>query len=740
MRGNDVRTVVELRRGVDVTAHRRAVWLRIGTVAAVASGALLGAATPAFAAAKVDISVSPGTTNLTVGGSPQVIVITVRNSGDATAQNVRATIDVPLGTQQVTISNRPDECDQGSGNHLTCTIGDLNDGESKNLSLTVSPPGQSNIQPGQTVSDNGTITPNSGQSETFRINLKNSQAAPPQAAPVTEVSGRVVDSASGQSLASATVVIQDGANKQAQTGTDASGKFKFTSLNGKPITAGTITFSASKDGYDNPQPQSRQAGGGQKLTGLQINMKLSNASASAPAAPESAAGDAPTSAPAGAGDIANQGNKAANSSPFSLVFIVLGGLLVLLGIGAIVVLLRRRGDDDDDDDDLDGDPQGPPPGGGYRPMADPTMVGTSMGAPAMAGRSNANDATILTPPVDPYGAPPDPYGAPPNTRNAGYDNPTTVGGYTNTAGFAAGGGPAGYGPDGPGSYGADGPGAYGAGGRDSHGASGASGQPGYGAGGPGAGYGAGGRDGYGAGGQGSYGAGAAGSYEAEGPGGYGAGRPGGHSADGYGAGAAGGHGAGAPSGYGANGAAGAGRPRTGDPGAAGSGAYGSSSGYGDRGGYGGADQGERGGYGAGGQGGPSDRGSSGASGYGSSQEPGYGSSHDPGYGDRTGYSSSDRGGYGDDRSRGYEQGGYGAGGQRSQGDRGGYGSPEPGSSGYGDRGGYGPAAGSGYDNYGQSPERRGDYGQPGYDRPGRSARDGEPGRGGDRRPLDWLDD
>src|SRR5690242_823817 len=61
------------RRGVHVTAHRRALWLRIGTVAAVAAGALVGAATPAFAAAKVDINVDPNTTNLTVGGSPQTI-------------------------------------------------------------------------------------------------------------------------------------------------------------------------------------------------------------------------------------------------------------------------------------------------------------------------------------------------------------------------------------------------------------------------------------------------------------------------------------------------------------------------------------------------------------------------------------------------------------------------------------------------------------------------------------------
>src|SRR6185437_6004236 len=168
----------------------------------------------------------------------------------------------------------------------------------------------------------------------LKINLKNTQAPPTQANPVSEVSGTVRDSASGEFLSGATVVIQDGANKQGQTGTDNNGRFKFTSINGKPITAGTISFSATKDGYDNAQTQNRQVAAGGRLTGLQINLKLTNASAS-PAAADSAA--APTSGPA-ATDIVNPGNKTSNSSsPFSLIFIVLGGLLVLLGIGAIVL-------------------------------------------------------------------------------------------------------------------------------------------------------------------------------------------------------------------------------------------------------------------------------------------------------------------------------------------------------------------------------------------------------------------
>src|SRR5262249_34695620 len=163
--------------------------LRIGTPAAVAAGILIGAATPAFAAANIDIRVNPATTNLTVGGSPQTIVITIKNTGDAQARGVNATIDVPLGNQQVTISNKPDGCNQGSGNHLTCRVGDLDPDQSKNLALTVSPPGQSNIQPGQTVSDTGAVViDNPAANEDLKIILKNPQSGPTQAAPVSEVS------------------------------------------------------------------------------------------------------------------------------------------------------------------------------------------------------------------------------------------------------------------------------------------------------------------------------------------------------------------------------------------------------------------------------------------------------------------------------------------------------------------------------------------------------------------------
>src|SRR6266540_4035220 len=152
MLGNDVRAMVEIRRGVDVTAHRRALLLRAGLVATLAAGALVGAATPAFAAA--DLKVDANDATITVAGSPQTINVKVTNSGNQPATAVVLTVDVPLSDQGVTVSNKPAECQQ-SGTRLTCTIATLADGATKNLPISLSPPSQSSIPAGQQRDGNG---------------------------------------------------------------------------------------------------------------------------------------------------------------------------------------------------------------------------------------------------------------------------------------------------------------------------------------------------------------------------------------------------------------------------------------------------------------------------------------------------------------------------------------------------------------------------------------------------------
>src|SRR5262249_28595752 len=75
-----------------------------------------------------------------------------------------------------------------------------------------------------------------------------------------------------------------------------------------------------------------------------------------------------------------------SSGGLSWTMILIGGVLVLLGIGAIALILMRRNSDDDEDDDEDDDddepvrrPQPRVTSGYYgaRPSSDPTMVARS---------------------------------------------------------------------------------------------------------------------------------------------------------------------------------------------------------------------------------------------------------------------------------------------------------------------------------------------------------------------------
>jgi hypothetical protein len=737
-------------------------------VAALATGSLIGAATPAFADANLGVDVNPGSTTLTVGQGGQSITVKISNTGDQDSNNnVQLTIRVPF-EGQVTINNRPNGCDQ-DGNTLDCQLDKINKGQSRSLTLQLSPPAQSDIQPGQQRSNNGTVQINNGGSASFGVTLK--AQAPTTVAPVTAVAGTINDSVSGDPLANANVVMQDGADKQHTTGTDSKGKFKFTSTADDPITPGRITISAGKDGYANSAPKTQDAKSGQSITNVRINLKPT-AAASASAVPESsggafASGPAADNTTAAAADGPTPGTKTGSgTSTLSLVLIVLGGLLVLLGIGAIVMLLRRRGDDDDDDGN-EGPQQGPPPGAPpvYRdaPLADPTMVGghtSAMSAPAMAGRSNANDKTAIVPPL---GVPQDPYapghapgsygatgvmpgyGAADYARPADYNTnradatgymPAENGRYGGATGDAYSAGAAG-GPAGPGGYGQGGPGGQGGAGNGY----GAAGVGGYrddnGAGYRGAdnGYGAGGEQGYGAGGDRGYGAGGANGY---GP----SSRPG----DGY-----------AEAGY-----------RGGEPPRAGGAAgYGQSpdDGYGTSGaGYGAGSAGASGAAGTYGAR-PADprsadpraadprAGEYGAGEYGAGE---YGAG-------RHGNDYGDRGGYGDDRGGRYDAGGYGAGAPAPGNPRpaggptsgpgygpqnGGY-EPEQYTGGrraappadYDARGGYGPAGG-GYDrdDYGRPPApRSGSYDDAAYGAQDRQAAPPAAQRG-ERRSIDWLDD
>jgi hypothetical protein len=550
-------------------------------VGALVSGAVILPAAPALAA----VNVSPNGMEMNPGDNREITITVTQGDAD----NPQATITVPNDLSGEVTLRGPNGCDGNGTGVLDCGQNAFAGGEQvKQLRITVSAKNPSGIQPGQTRQGNIAVEVGN-ENENVAVRVK----GPAQAASVTEVTGKVVNESTGDGVANAQVTLQDSANNEHNATANSKGDFRITPQGNKPIAAGTLTLTATFEGF---AEATKTANGvaGRATTGVQIRMKPVAASTppSAPAAVEPSAEASP-----GTSDVATPSNTSADDGPSTLSWLLIGMgvVLVLLGIGAIVLLVMRRKDDRDDLADDYADPGAGPlapvgaaAGGAYR-GGDRTMVA---GAPGM------NDATAIVGPQQPLDEFPDPYAAAPT--HVGYGGGYGADQATSVApgpGYGRGGG--GYGDE-PG-YGRGEPGySNGAGYRDERGydapRGGGYGDGGGGDNGYGGGYGdvprarysgepaghyqpGGGGGGYGA--DGGYGGGPAGAPD--GPGGYGTGGP----ANGYGTGGpANGYGTGGPAnGYGTGGPANGYGPGGGYDEPRGGGDYGRGGGYPSAGGY-----------------------------------------------------------------------------------------------------------------------------------------------------------
>ncbi|MFC7546398.1 hypothetical protein [Plantactinospora sp. GCM10030261] len=659
-----------------MTTHRRAWRLRAGVVLALVTGAMFTLpATPALAAAPDINNVSASPNSVESGGTVRVTYTLEFDPGDGPA-------DVSVASSNGRL-NCVDGCNAGavaSGGQRTATFRYGNAGNSdERATITVKAVSRAD---------------NDEKTESTQVTLVGKPAAPPpqQTQTVKQVCGKVTNTASGDAVPNANVRLVDSKNNQRDTTSNGSGNFCFNGSSDNPIAPGSLQLAASKD--DITTTKSLSANAGQSVNGQRLALALAEASpsASASAEPTSSLDALPTGDPEETAPPTQAGAQPASDEGAGLgqwLLIIVGGLLVALGVGAIVLLWMRRKENDGDEPDGQGPvttgPMGavPPSRGAYhgaddrtqlhQPGTDATMVaggGALADAPTMMHNRPLVDDEF----PDPYGAPlpsqQPGYGQQNDWAGGGYPDATQVGGYNAGYGNAPGSG-AGYG-NAPGSgagYG-NAPGSGAGYGNAPGSGAGYGNAPGSGAGysnapGSGAGYG---NEQYG---------GQTGRYD--GGGGYGA------PADPY-----------ATGGY-----------QQGDSG------YGSGqAGYDQRNaGYDGA------GYDQGGQGGG--YGAEGGYGYGQQQSgPG-------GYDDHGGYGG---GGYGQDQhGGGYGQGQHGGGyGQDQHG--GGYGQDQHG-------GGYGQDQRGG--GYGQD-QHGGGYGQDQrgyYDQPDERQ---DPNRGG-RRSVDWLD-
>jgi hypothetical protein len=247
---------------------------------------------------------------------------------------------------------------------------------------------------------------------------------------VRQVTGRVRD-ANGKPVSGASVGIRDSKGHSYTTTTNRDGRFQFTSTNQRPIVAGALSVATVKQGFDAVSLSVQ--GSADKVVNVPLTLRGGEAPATAvPAASATslpAADEATEEAtvPSTEATTAEAAKAANDSGSGSLLFIILGGLLVAAGVGAIVlVLMRRKGPDDDDYDDPDAvaGPAGvvPPSHGRFH---DATRVGAPIGgmgdATMVAGPSVADAPTVLQRAVPADEEFPDPYGAPaPRAHVNGY--------------------------------------------------------------------------------------------------------------------------------------------------------------------------------------------------------------------------------------------------------------------------------------------------------------------------------
>jgi hypothetical protein len=227
--------------------------------------------------------------------------------------------------------------------------------------------------------------------------------APAAAPSVPEVSGIVVDQFTNDPIKGAKVYMQDSANPPHMwddVGTNDKGEFKILSTTEKPIVAGMISLRVEKEGVQTGAPVVKTGVANQPLTGVRITVQSvasATASASASAAPTSA--DPSASGPTQA--VADD-TPADEGGGLSWILISVGGVLVLLGIVAIVLIFVRKKDDSDEDGQGKpgkpgkggpggrgpggpGGPGGPRPPGGQRRAGPPDRTAPLRGGPAGPG-------------------------------------------------------------------------------------------------------------------------------------------------------------------------------------------------------------------------------------------------------------------------------------------------------------------------------------------------------------------
>lgn len=411
--------------------------LRAGVVMAVAAGTVAVLPPAPAMAAKPSVQITSLSNGSLKSGEKAELSFRVTNNpgpaGETAVSTVNVSVSLTFG--EVRCEGRCDfteTIEPGQSREYTVTLaaGNLEPGKNKNGKVQV----QATVG-----SDNG------------RTDRTISARGPDQVPMVKEIIGKVRDDDTGRPVAGAAVAMSDPQNHKYDTVTDRNGNFRFVSSAANPISPGSIDMLAQKDGFKEKfQTTPAKAGESVKVTfGMKSTASPSpSATATPTATPTEAAAEAPTpDALAGAPQLTPTPTAGddADSGGGSLLYILLGGLLVAAGVGAIVLVLLRRKENDADAEPSEGAAPVPATAGAAVPAAQGVYHGAPDATRAAAGHGGA-DATMIARggvppsladaptmlqravPADPADEFPDPYGAPLPGRPPVYGGPGGAGG------------------------------------------------------------------------------------------------------------------------------------------------------------------------------------------------------------------------------------------------------------------------------------------------------------------------
>ncbi|GAA2512994.1 carboxypeptidase regulatory-like domain-containing protein [Pilimelia columellifera] len=229
---------------------------------------------------------------------------------------------------------------------------------------------------------------------------------------VGQISGRVAHADSGNGVAGALVKGQDSVGNFLTVETDGEGRYWLRPRNDRPLYAGQIVLTASAATFTTTRQTIRIA---PREDRRDVRLTLRPQAQSSPSpSPSAQPSVEPTEEPAeppaeepGPGGARNTSSD--SSGPLTWILILVGGLMLALGVGALVLLILRRRQDRNGASGVGAQPHFP-----RQPPGPPAHTA------ALPSSALSNAPTVVQPAIrdeyaDPYGLPPGVQGVPPHT-------------------------------------------------------------------------------------------------------------------------------------------------------------------------------------------------------------------------------------------------------------------------------------------------------------------------------------